>query len=91
MARSPRGESQSLTHVKLELREIAGEVWVAISKYAVDSGAELLGQQDPEPLRMRESRDCRETGSCNHNKQFLSVDVFAIFLVLYVIFSHLLR
>lgn len=65
MARKlPWGESQSLTQVKLELLEIAGEVWVAISEQVRESIGGLFGQHDPEPLRILDNKDWREIGNC---------------------------
>ena len=53
----PRGDSQSLTHVKLELLEIAGEVCVAMSEQASESIGGLFGQHEPEPFRIFDNRD----------------------------------
>lgn len=60
------GDSQSLTHVKLELREMAGDVWVAISEQARPSIWGLFGHQEPPLFVSRESMDCREIGSWNY-------------------------
>lgn len=66
----PRGDSQSLTHVKLELLEIAGEVWVAMSEQVSESIGGLFGQHEPEPFRIFDNRDWREIGSW---KRFISL------------------
>lgn len=50
--------------MKLELLEIAGEVWVAMSEQVRGSIGGLFGQQEPEPFRIRDNRDCREIGNC---------------------------
>lgn len=59
----PRGESQSLTHVKLKLLEIAGEVCVAMSEQVSESIGGLFGQHEPDPFRIFDNRDWREIGS----------------------------
>lgn len=64
----PWGESQSLTQVKLELLEIAGEVWVATSEQVRVSMGGLFGQHEPEPFRILDNRDCREIGNCERNR-----------------------
>lgn len=40
---------------------------MAMSEQARDSIGGLLGQQEPEPLRILDNRDCREIGNCEWN------------------------
>ena len=49
--------------MKLELRDIAGDVCVAISAQAKPSVGGLLGQQDPPLFVRRDNRDCSDIGN----------------------------
>jgi uncharacterized membrane protein len=70
--------------VKLELREIAGDVCVAISEYVKLSKGGLLGQQEPPLFVRRESNDCSDTGNWN-SMQLDKHRGFAKYLILIIL------